>query len=128
MNAGRARMLAVVLGTGLAGLLAGGEGRAGTAGPVLTPTWAVSLVQSAAGRTGTQGVRCAATRRSVCTVIGAVTGTGRSAGGGQTWQLMALVPRGVEPGAVAEAVFSTSKGLEGLACDPVRSLRQSTVS
>ena len=128
---GHRRALAAAMLVGLAGagaLLSSSNGRATTPPPTLTPTYAISLVQTAGPPTGIQGVRCAAMPRATCSVTGNVRGTGLITAVGQTWRLVVQVPRGTQVGSVAQAVFSTSKGLEAFSCDPIRTLPQSTVN
>jgi YVTN family beta-propeller protein len=119
-------MLVALASAGVA--LANSNGR-GTRPPApLTPTYAISLVQSAGPPTGINRVRCAAIPGATCNVTGNVRGTGRITRVGQTWRLVVHVPRGTRPGAVPQAVFSTSKGLEAFSCDPIRRLPQSTAN
>jgi len=85
-----------------------------TPGTSLTTQQAVALVTAS----GQPGVPCAVTPGDSCQAVGAVSGTGR-VNSSMLWTVTATVPAGVAAGVVPVAVFSTTTGLEGIACTPV---------
>ncbi|HEY7063447.1 MAG TPA: hypothetical protein VII06_18355 [Chloroflexota bacterium] len=87
----------------------------------LTQQLAITQAQAAPGFvTGQAGVSCATVVSQVCTAVGGVTGQGVKTSS-QTWNLTATVPA-PPPAAGAGtpfAVFSTTSGIEALACAPL---------
>jgi hypothetical protein len=84
----------------------------------LTPAQAIAQVRQTYGQSGQAGVPAASQVGDVVSVVGPVAGSGRVTSS-MAWTLTAPVPTVVATGTVAQAVLSTTVGLEAFACTPV---------